>query len=37
MACQAKCVQAIADKSESKAVKDMAAIVIDQITGAAIN
>lgn len=37
MACQAKCVQAIADKSKSKAVKDMAAIVIDQITGAAIN
>lgn len=37
MACQAKCVQTIADKSESKAVKDMAAIVIDQITGAAIN
>jgi hypothetical protein len=33
--CQAPCVSGFAAKSKSKAVRDMAAMVIDQITGAA--
>ncbi len=36
MACQAEKIKKLADGSDSKALKDMAAIVIDQITGAAI-
>lgn len=30
--CQKRCIQALADKSDSKAVKEMAVIVIDQIS-----